>query len=101
MNFFSQMLLGNLPNVQTRGRVVNFSAAEIDIKFTTGSMNERVIGYLTSSGSPATAKEIAVGIDSDPGRVMRTLKQLISSGAIECIKHDGCVTEYVLIQPRS
>ena len=95
--YFSQMLLGNLPKTHHKGRPVTFSGAEIDINLTTGSMRERVLGYLAQVSLPSTAKDIAEGIGSDAGRVNRILQQLLSSDQLEMIKVEGAVKEYQLL----
>ncbi|MGV0954312.1 MAG: hypothetical protein ACOYBR_08370 [Fluviibacter sp.] len=96
--FLSDMLHGRLPTTppKGRGRVVSFAAGDTDIRLTTGSMRERVIGYLFLSGVPSVARDIAVGINSNPSRVTKTIKELMDQGAVEGIKHEGCVTEYSL-----
>ena len=94
--YFSQMLLGNLPKTHQKGRPVTFSSAEIDINLTTGSMRERVLGYLAQVNLPSTAKDIAEGIGSDTGRVNRILQQLLSSDQVAMIKVEGAVKEYHL-----
>ena len=92
--FLSSMLLGNLPKTHHKGRSVTFSSAEIDINLTTGSMRDRVLGYLAQVNLPSTAKDIAEGIGSDAGRVNRVLQQLLANGQVEMIKVEGAVKEY-------
>ncbi len=92
--FFSSMLLGNLPKANHKGRPITFSSTEIDINLTTGSMRERVLGYLAQVALSATAKDIAEGIGSDAGRVTRVLQQLLANGQVEAIKVEGAVKEY-------
>jgi predicted transcriptional regulator with HTH domain len=96
--FLADMLHGRLSTeVPTgRGRVVSFAGSDSDIRLTTGSMRERVLGYLYLNGVPSTSREIASGIKSNPSRVTKTLKDLITLGEAEAIKHEGCVTEYGL-----
>ena len=96
--FFSNMLLGQISTEvpKGKGRMVSFAGTDPDIRLTTGSMSERVLGYLYLSGVPCVGRDIAAGIKSNSSRVSKTLKDLISLGEVEVIKHDGCVTEYGL-----
>lgn len=96
--FFSRMLLGRLPTDVPKGmgRVVSFAGSDSDIRLTTGTMRERVLGFLYLSGIPCVARDIATGIKSNPSRVTKTLKDLIDAGEVESIKHEGCVMEYSL-----
>lgn len=96
--FFSNMLLGRLPTSvpKGKGRVVSFAGADSDIRLTTGSMRERVLGFLYLSGIPSVSRDIATGIKSNPSRVTKTLKDLADLGEVEAIKHEGCVKEYSL-----
>lgn len=90
--FFSRMLLVRLPTdvPNGKGRVVSFAGSDRDIRRITGSMRERVLGFLYLSGIPCVARDIAAGIKSNPSRVTRTLKGLIDVGEVEAIKHEGC-----------
>ena len=92
------MLHGRLPTdvPKGKGRIVSFTGQDSDIRLATGSMRERVLGYLSLNGIPSTARDIAVGISGQPTRVARTLKDLIDLGEVETIKHDGCIMEYAL-----
>lgn len=96
--FFSNMLLGQISTEvpKGKGRIVSFAGTDPDTRLTTGSMSERVLGYLYLSGVPCVGRDIAAGIKSNSSRVSKTLKDLISLGEVEVIKHDGCVTEYGL-----
>lgn len=96
--FFSNMLLGQLPTFvpKGQGRVVSFAGADSDIRLTTGSMRERVLGCLYLNGCPSVARDIATSIASNPSRVIKTLKALIDAGEVVGVKCDGCVTEYYL-----
>lgn len=96
--FFSNMLLGRLPTEvpKSKGRVVSFAGSDSDIRLVTGSMRERVLGFLYLSGISCVARDIATGIKSNPSRVTRTLKDLIDGGDVDAIKHEGCVMEYSL-----
>ena len=96
--FFSDMLHGRLPTTPHKGhgRVVSFAGSDADMRLTTGSMRERVLGYLFLSGVPSVARDIAAGINSNPSRVTKTIKELIEQREVEGIKHEGCVTEYAL-----
>lgn len=97
--FFSNMLLGQISTEvpKGKGRIVSFAGTDPDIRrLTTGSMSERVLGYLYLSGVPCVGRDIAAGIKSNSSRVSKTLKDLISLGEVDVIKHDGCVTEYGL-----
>lgn len=97
-SFLSNMLHGRLPTEvpKGQGRTVSFAGSDADIRLTTGSMRERVLGYLYLSGVPNVARDIATGIKSNPSRVTKTLKDLIDLGDVIAIKHDGCITEYGL-----
>lgn len=94
--FLSDMLHGRLPTTPPtgRGRTVSFSGGDTDIRLTTGTMRERVLGYLFLCGVPSVARDIAAGINSNPTRVTKTLKDLIEQGEATSIKHEGCVIEY-------
>lgn len=96
--FFSNMLLGRLPTEvpKGKGRVVSFSGSDNDIRLVTGSMRERVVGFLFMNGIPSVARDIAAGIKSNPARVTKVLKDLVDAGEVEAIKHEGCVMEYSL-----
>ena len=96
--FLVDMLHGRLPTEvpKDRGRVVSFSGGDTDIRLTTGSMRERVLGFLYLNGVPSVAREIAVGIKSTQSRVTKTLKDVIDLGEVEAVKHEGCVMEYSL-----
>ncbi|MGV1016400.1 MAG: hypothetical protein ACOYBW_03365 [Fluviibacter phosphoraccumulans] len=96
--FLADMLHGRLSTEvpKGQGRMVSFSGGDSDIRLTTGSMRERVLGYLYLNGVPSTAREIASGIKSNPSRATKTLKDLTVAGEAEAIKHEGCVTEYGL-----
>jgi len=52
--FFSNMLLGQISTEvpKGKGRIVSFAGTDPDIRLTTGSMSERVLGYLYLSGVP-------------------------------------------------
>ena len=96
--FFSNMLLGRISTDVPigKGRFVSFAGPDNDIRLTTGSMRERVLGYLYLNGVPSVAREIANGINSNPSRVTKTLKDLVDLGEVDGIKHEGCVMEYSL-----
>lgn len=57
-------------------------------------MRERVLGFLYLNGIPSVARDISKGIKSQQGRVTKTLKELIDTGEVAAIKHEGCVMEY-------
>ena len=96
--FLADMLHGRLPTVvpKGKGRVISFAGSDTDIRLTTGSMRERVLGFLYLNGVPCVARDIAAGIKSNPTRVTKTLKDLIELGEVTAIKHEGCVMEYSL-----
>lgn len=85
------------PNV---GRTIKFDASEPDIRFATGSMHERVVGYLTARNEPLTAKEIAQGIGSSTSAVYAQLRRLLSDHTLSIISVDGFHPEYVIRQHR-
>lgn len=80
------------------GRSIKFDVSDIDIRFSTGTMHERVVGYLLLRGEPLTAKEIALGIGSTTSRVYAQLKRLLSERIVEAISVDGFHPEYVVRQ---
>lgn len=96
--FLSNMLLGRLSTEvpKGKGRMISFAGSDSDIRLTTGSMRERVLGFLCLNGCPSIARDIVAGIKSNPSRVTKTLKDLIELGEVEGIKHEGCVMEYSL-----
>lgn len=96
--FLTDMLHGRLPTnlPKGKGRLISFTGSDSDIRLTTGSMRERVMGFLYINGTPGVARDIAAGIKSNQGRVMKTLKELVDAGDVEAIKHQGCVMEYSL-----
>ena len=96
--FLSNMLHGRLPTAvpKGKGRTISFAGSDLDIRLTTGSMRERVLGFLYLNGIPCVAREIATGIQSNPSRVTKTLKELATEGEVAAIKHEGCVMEYAL-----
>lgn len=75
---------------------MSFAGSDSDIRLTTGSMRERVLGFLYLNGIPSVARDIAAGIKSNPSRVTKALKDLIELGEVQAIKLEGCVMEYSL-----
>lgn len=98
--FLSDMLHGRLSKYvpKTKGRLVTFDSPDADIRLTTGSLQERVLGYLYLNGGPSVARDIANSIISNPSRVIKTLKTLVNTGETIEIKCKGCVTEYLLTE---
>ena len=97
--FFSDMLLGRLSTEvpKNQGRVVSFAGTDAaDIRLVTGSMRERVLGFLYLNGIPTVSREISAGIKSNSSRTSKALKDLIDAGEVEAVKHEGCVMEYAL-----
>ncbi len=96
--FLSDMLYGRLSTEvpKGKGRVISSAGADSDIRLTTGSMRERVLGYLYLNGVPSVSRDIAAGIKSNQPRVTKTLKDLVDQGDVVAIKHEGCVMEYSL-----
>jgi predicted transcriptional regulator len=92
------MLLGRLPSAapKSKGRVISFASPDSDICLTTGSMRERVLGFLYLNGGPSVVRDIAAGIMSNPSRVTKSLKSLIDAGEVTAVKCEGCITEYSL-----
>ena len=76
--------------------MISFAGSDSDIRLMTGTMRERVLGYLYLSGIPSVSRDIATGIKSNPSRVTKTLKDLIEFGEVKSVKHEGCVMEYFL-----
>lgn len=78
------------------GRKIIFDKTQPDISLVTGTLRERIEEYLHLTNEPATATEIAQGINSNPSRVISNLQVLQRSGKVVAIKIDGCITEYLL-----
>lgn len=81
-----------------QGRVIKFDEGTPDIAYTTGSMRERVLGFLRDHQCFATAAEISKGIASNSSRTTKALTQLLEEGLVETIKLDGCVREYSFVR---
>ncbi len=94
------LLFKEIPKPPNIGRAIRFDASEPDIRFATGPMHARVIGYLKARGEPLTAKEIAQGIGSSTSRVYVQLKRLVSDHTLSVISVEGFHPEYIVRQPR-
>lgn len=95
-SMLSRLLIHPVPQPSQRGKIVRFDVEETDILFATGTMEERVVSFIRNAGNPVTVKEIAVGIDSNPSRVTKSVNDLVKSGKVVLIEIEGCVREYVL-----
>ena len=89
------ILFKEIPKPPSIGRMVKFDASDPDIRFATGSMHERVVGYLREKNEPMTAKEIAQGVGSTTSRVYVQLKRLVADRELEVISMEGFHPEYV------
>lgn len=85
------------PVITQRGRRIQFDVSQPDIRFATGPMNERVFDYLSSTPDSATAKEIAMAIDSNASRVTQSLKKMVHEKQVIEIVHEGYPTEYCVV----
>lgn len=93
-----KLLLQPVPKPEQQGRIIRFGNEEPDIQLVTGAMPERILAYLKRNDCPVTAKEIATGIGTNNSRVTRVLQPLLKERKVQCIKIDGCVTEYELFR---
>ena len=94
------LLFKQIPKTPNVGRTIKFDASEPDIRFATGSMHERVVGYLKARNEPLTAKEIAQGIGSTTSAVYAQLRRLLSDRTLSMISVEGFHPEYVIRQHR-
>lgn len=94
----STILFKKIPQQQSAGRFIKFDKTDPDIRFSTGTMRERVIGYLAARNEPLTAKDIALGISSNTSRVYAQLKKLVGEGVLDVVSHNGFHPEYVIRQ---
>jgi hypothetical protein len=92
----STILFKKIPQQQSAGRFIKFDKTDPDIRFSTGTMRERVIGYLAARNEPLTAKDIALGISSNTSRVYAQLKKLVGEGVLDVVSHNGFHPEYVI-----
>ena len=92
----STILFKKIPEHQNPGRFIKFDKTDPDIRFSTGTMRERVIGYLEARSEPLTAKDIALGISSNTSRVYAQLKKLVGEGTLDVYSHNGFHPEYVI-----
>ena len=93
-SMLSKLLFREQPNIKHRGRRIHFDASQPDIRFATGPIGERVFGYLTHAGESATAKDIAIAIDSNTSRVTQALRKLLCDNLISEIVLEGYAKEY-------
>lgn len=92
----STILFKKIPEQNIPGRFIKFDKTDPDIRFSTGTMRERVLGYLEVRDEPLTAKDIALGISSNTSRVYAQLKKLVGEGVLEVFAHNGFHPEYVI-----
>lgn len=85
------------PVIKQAGRRIQFDVSQPDIRFATGPMNERVFDYLSSTADSATAREIAVAIDSNTSRVTQSLKKMVREKLVAEIVLEGYAMEYSAI----
>jgi hypothetical protein len=88
------VLFKEVPKPSSLGRSIKFEESDPDIRFSTGTMHERVMGYLKERDEPLSAKDIATGIGSTTSRVYVQLKRLAANRFIEVINVDGFHPEY-------
>lgn len=94
------ILFKEIPKPPNIGRTIKFDVSDPDIRFATGTMHERVLGYLKTRDEPLTAKEIALGIGSTTSRVYVQLKRLVSDRTLSVISVEGFHPEYIIRQRR-
>ena len=92
----STILFKKIPEQNIPGRFIKFDKTDPDIRVSTGTMRERVLGYLEARDEPLTAKDIALGISSNTSRVYAQLKKLVGEGVLEVFAHNGFHPEYVI-----
>lgn len=95
-SMISTLLFKQIPEQHNPGRFIKFDKTDPDIRFSTGTMRERVLGYLESRDEPLTAKDIALGISSNTSRVYAQLKKLVGEGVLDVFAHNGFHPEYVI-----
>ena len=95
-SIISTLLFKQIPVQHNPGRFIKFDKTDPDIRFSTGTMRERVIGYLEARDEPLTAKDIALGISSNTSRVYAQLKKLVGEGVLDVFSHNGFHPEYVI-----
>lgn len=95
-SIITTLLFKRFPDHRGYGRLIKFDQTEAYIKFATGCMHERVIGYMGARAEPLTAGDIAHGIGSTTNRVYSTLKKLVQNGKIVAIQIEGAHPEYIL-----
>jgi len=94
-SIISTVLFKQIPTQHNPGRFIKFDKTDPDIRFSTGTMRERVIGYLEARDEPLTAKDIALGISSNTSRVYAQLKKLVAEGVLDVVSHNGFHPEYI------
>jgi hypothetical protein len=99
-SILSTLLFKHIPPQTNVGRSIKFDASDPDIRFASGPMHDRVLGYLMLRDEPLTAKEIAQGIGSTTSRVYVPLKRLVTDRVLEIISVEGFHPEYVIRQRR-
>lgn len=92
----SQLLFDPVAEPISRGRQIRFDVDEPDILVATGVLEDRISTLMYRRAYPMTAREIAVGIASNPSQVNRGLRSLIAQGKVDVIEIDHNVREYVL-----
>ena len=93
-----KILYGDIDHVpRTRGRsMALLSGRETQVQ--TGSMADRILMFL-STESPARISEIARAVGSTPQKTIKTLRTLVTEGAVDEIDVEGCPVEYSLPHP--
>ncbi len=92
----SQLLFQTEMPPQTRGRMVRFDVGELDIRITTGPMEDRILHLLKLHRYPLTIGEIATVIESNASQVSRGIKLLLAKDMLLAVGAKGCVKEYTL-----
>lgn len=95
-SMLSQLLFQTAMPPQTRGRMVRFDVNEVDIRISTGPMEDRILHLLKLHGYPLTRTEIAMAIESNASQVSRGIKLLLARDQIDVAASEGRVKEYVL-----
>lgn len=93
--YFSNMLLGNLPSGHVAGKRIRFANDESDDSFTVGPVLERVLGYLRRIKSPATTRDIGAAVGIRPSHLSKTLQKLYQRDLIDIRKQGLGVWVYL------
>lgn len=94
----SQLLFDPVQLPVSGGRQIRFDENDLDIRVSTGALEERIVHLLRVRGYPLTVREITAGIGSNASQTNRGLRELLARGDVETIDIAGNVREYALIQ---